>query len=444
MSTLSPRSLIRVSLTIRGRTIGSLSFGKSASPRGYTQRDVEFADDLAQRVAIAFDNYELLESVRAADRQKDEFLAMLAHELRNPLAAISYANALILRSAPDVQASFVDLADRQVQNLAHLIDGLLDVSRISQHKIQLRSEPFDGVPVLRRLCEVLRPSIEQKQHEVILDFQAESIPLYGDVTRFEQIVNNVLTNAVKYTPVGGRISLQASTCDGQVIIRVKDSGIGISSEMLPRIFDLFAQAEQGLDRSQGGLGIGLTIARKLTEIHGGTLTAASAGLGHGSEFIIRLPVSELSREDRETNQRDVSASTRKLRILVVDDNRDTVHVQSRFLAMLGHEVEVAHDGPAAIDAAEGFRPHVVLLDLGLPGMNGYEVAKALRENGFSTELLIAISGYGRPEDKWRCREMGFDHHFTKPVDQRALTALLDGVGGAPRSRGRSAGRTRRS
>jgi signal transduction histidine kinase/ActR/RegA family two-component response regulator len=420
---LGPRSLIRVSLTIRGRTIGSLSFGRSASSRRYAQRDAQFAEDLAQSVAIAFDNYELLESVRAADRQKDEFLAMLAHELRNPLAAISYANALILKSDPDAQAESVNLVDRQVQNLAHLIDGLLDVSRISQDKIQLRSEPFDGVSVLRRVCEVLRPLIEHKQHEIVVDIQGESIPLFGDVTRFEQIVTNVLSNAVKYTPEGGRISLQASTHEGQVVIRVKDSGIGISSEMLPRIFDLFAQAEQGLDRSQGGLGIGLTIARKLTEIQGGTLTAASAGVGHGSEFTIRLPLAEAVRE--EINNRDASASTRQLRILVVDDNRDTVEVQSRFLAMLGHEVKVAHDGPAAIAAAEELRPHVVLLDLGLPGMTGYEVAKALRGNGSAGQLLIAISGYGRPEDKQRCREVGFDHHFTKPVDQRALTALLD-------------------
>jgi PAS domain S-box-containing protein len=425
--TLNPRSVINVRLVIRDRVIGAICFVVSDSGRRYMPRDVGFAEDLARRVATAIDNSELLESVRAADRQKDEFLAMLAHELRNPLAAISYANALIPASDADSQPELLDLVNRQVRNLSHLIDGLLDVSRISRDKIKLQKEHFDGVVVLRRAAEVLRPLVEEKGHEFKMDIQAGSVSLFADVTRVEQILTNVLNNAIKYTPDGGRIWVTAFNQEKHFVIKVKDSGIGIPPETLPRIFDLFAQAEQGLDRSQGGLGIGLTIARKLAEIQGGTVTAASEGVGKGAEFTIRLPLSDGHLSHAEANNKRPSKANSKLRILVVDDNRDTVYVQSLFLSGLGHEVEAAYDGPTAVATAQTFRPQAILTDLGLPGMNGYEVAKTLRAQGFVNETLIAISGYGRPEDERRCREAGFNHHFVKPVDQHALTELLNRI-----------------
>jgi PAS domain S-box-containing protein len=428
LGNLGSRSLINVPLVIRNRTVGGLSFVISDSSRRYTDRDVAFAEDVARRVATALDNAELLESIRAADRRKDEFLAMLAHELRNPLAAIAYANELILPSDEEVRRELVDLVNRQLRNLSHLIDGLLDVSRITRDKIQLRKDHFDGVPLLRRVSEVLRPLAEEKRHEFIVDIQPESIPLFADVTRVEQILTNVLTNAIKYTPDGGRIGLIAFHRDGHAVIQVQDSGIGISREMLPRIFDLFAQAEQALDRSQGGLGIGLTIARRLTELHGGTLTATSTGIGQGAEFTIRLPLGESRAPEAGTKTEEVSKDRAKRRILVVDDNRDTVRTRSMFLSARGHEVARAYDGPAAVEAAERFRPQAIFLDLGLPGMTGYEVAGTLRAKGFTRELFIAISGYGRPEDQQRSREAGFDHHIVKPVDPHRLSELLESNG----------------
>ncbi|MCA9172451.1 MAG: GAF domain-containing sensor histidine kinase, partial [Planctomycetales bacterium] len=273
-----PKSMISVPMEIRGKTFGVITFAVHDVARRYNERDVGFAEDLAKRVAIAIDNAELLESLRTADQQKDEFLAMLAHELRNPLGAISYANKLLGNADQEARPELVDLIDRQVRNLARLIDGLLDVSRISRDKIELRREHFDGVVLLHRVANVIRPLVDEKSHKLVLDIRSETIPLYADVTRVEQILTNILANAIKYTQEGGRIALSAFTRDGHVEIHVTDNGIGISAEMLPRVFDLFSQAEQGLDRSQGGLGIGLTIARRLTEIQGGVLTADSRGL----------------------------------------------------------------------------------------------------------------------------------------------------------------------
>jgi PAS domain S-box-containing protein len=424
---LDVQSVVSVPLQIRSKVIGAITFVTSNASRRFSHRDVGFAEDLARRLAIAIDNSRLLESLRTADQQKNEFLAMLAHELRNPLGAIGYANKLIPTSAADTQAELVALVDRQVRNLAHLIDGLLDVSRITRDKIQLRKEYFDGVDLLRRVSDVVRPLIESKRHRFALDIQADSIPLYGDVTRVEQILTNVLSNAIKYTQEGGDVSLTASAADGHVNIRVKDTGIGISREMLPRVFDLFSQAEQGLDRSQGGLGIGLTIARKLTELQGGTLTANSAGIGKGAEFTIRLPLSSVNQDGPDPRNNDSRAAAATLRILVVDDDHDTVRTQSLFLSTMGHCVESAHDGPTAVTVAQTFRPHAILLDLGLPGMNGFEVAKALRSRGHAKETLIAISGYGRPEDKRRCDDAGFDYHFTKPIDPNELLRTLQNV-----------------
>jgi CheY-like chemotaxis protein len=259
-----------------------------------------------------------------------------------------------------------------------------------------------------------------------LDFELaeEPMPIYADPMRAEQTVVNLLTNAVKYTHDGGRISLRVYPEDQEVVIRIKDTGIGIAPEILPRVFDLFTQADQSLDRSQGGLGVGLAVTRRLVEMHGGTVAAHSEGVGHGSEFTLRLPLCDAVPPEDSTIPIRAERPATSLRILVVDDNRDTADTEALLLRAHGHQVEVAHDGPTALELAHQFRPHVFLLDLGLPGLNGYEVAVRLRKEGFANEPLIAISGYGQPDDRERCRQAGFDHHLVKPVENSALLALL--------------------
>jgi signal transduction histidine kinase/ActR/RegA family two-component response regulator len=424
---LEPRSILCVPLRIRERTVGAISFVASESGRRYTSTDVALAEDLAQRVATAVDNSELLESVRAADRQKDEFVAMLAHELRNPLAAINYANSAMQMGGPDSQAELVEMVNRQVRNLARLIDDLLDMSRISRDKVQLRKEQVDAGTIVRRAAAAARPLFEEKRHELVLEIEPQAMPLLADATRVEQMIANLLTNAAKYTPQGGRISVSASPRDREAVVKVKDTGIGIPAEILPRVFDLFAQADRSLDRSEGGLGIGLTVARKLAEMHGGTVTAASEGIGKGAEFTLRLPLSDLNVTAPDVRGEDRILARSKLRILVVDDNRDTAKSEAFLLARLGHEVEVAYDGVMALEVAAAFLPDAILLDIGLPRIDGYEVARRLRAQGFASEALIAVSGYGRPEDEQRSREVGFNRHLVKPVDHQMLVSVLDAI-----------------
>ena len=424
---LAPRSLICVPLRIRERTVGAVSFWASKSRRAYTLADVALAEELARRVATAVDNSELLGSVRAADRQKDEFLAMLAHELRNPLAAINYANSLMNEGVGESQGELIEMVSRQVRNLARMIDDLLDVSRISRTKIQLRKEPVDAGTLVRRVAAAARPLFEEKKHELALDISEQAMPLFADPVRIEQVVTNLLTNAAKYTPAGGKVSVKAHSADSEVVIKIKDTGIGIPAGILPRVFDLFAQADRSLDRSEGGLGIGLTVARKLAEMHGGTVAAASEGTGKGAEFTLRLPLGERGLAADPVASAQPAVSRSRLKILVVDDNPDTARSEALLLAKLGHEVEVAHDGVQALEVAAELRPDAIFLDIGLPRLDGYEVARRLRAAGLGSELLIAVSGYGRPEDEERSREAGFDRHLVKPVDYQVLISLLDRV-----------------
>lgn len=421
---LNPSSVICAPLLIRDRVIGAMTFAACGSSHRYDRNDVTFAEDLAGRVAVAIDNSHLFHSVKQADRQKDEFLAMLAHELRNPLAAIQYATVLAQLPSAEPKQEMFEIIDRQVKNLSHLIDDLLDVSRVSQDKIQLKREFVDASTVVMHAAAVVRPLIEQRKHALVTDIAKEAMPLYADATRTEQIVANLLTNAAKYTPDGGQISLRAYPENGFVVIKVKDTGVGLPAEMLPRVFDLFTQVERTLDRSEGGLGIGLTIVRRLVEMHGGTVSAASEGLDRGSEFTVRLPMCD-ARDFRPIGGDEVLPLRRKpLRIAVVDDNHDTADSAARWLKLSGNDVRVAYDGFAALATIREFRPQVVLLDIGLPGMNGYEVAQTLRKEGFVTEILIAISGYGQAEDRKRSQEAGFNHHLVKPVDHKALESLL--------------------
>jgi PAS domain S-box-containing protein len=372
-----------------------------------------------------------IEALEHAERQMNEFLAMLGHELRNPLAPIR--NAVAMMQTRELSESNLrwasDVIDRQVTHLARLVDDLLDVSRITSGKITLRKEPLALTPLVAATAEASRPLIEERKHAFETALPAEPLLVAGDPTRLSQILLNLLNNAAKYTPEGGHIRLAVETGEGgrEAVIRVQDTGIGIPVDLLPKVFDLFAQGERALDRTEGGLGIGLTLVRQLVQMHGGSVEVHSAGPGRGSEFIVRLPllaVQPSADAPSVQNQENASRSGSR-RVLVVDDNRDAVESMALLLEVWGHEVRTAYDGPAALALAAEYRPDVVLLDIGLPGMNGYEVAQRLRElPGLEKALLVAVTGYGQESDRQRARKAGFDRHLVKPVDPGALQNLL--------------------
>ncbi|HSK76004.1 MAG TPA: ATP-binding protein [Thermoanaerobaculia bacterium] len=372
------------------------------------------------------------ERLAEADRRKDEFLAMLAHELRNPLAPIR--NGLYLMASPGASPAALERAremmERQVQHLVRLVDDLLDISRITRGKVQLHKEPVDVVLLVRRAGEAVRPQMEAKGHLFEVTEPTEPVVLEADPTRLDQILANLLNNAVKFTDPGGSIELSARVVGGEVLISVRDTGIGIEPELLSQIFEPFLQGNQSLDRSQGGLGIGLTLARTLVEMHGGVLTARSEGPGRGSELIVCLPAPGVGERRREMTQdsRATGEGRPGRRVLVVDDNLDSAETIALMAQLWGHDVRTAHDGQAALTTAADYRPEVVLLDIGLPGMDGFEVAKRLREQEWMAGvMLVAMTGYGQEEDRRRSREAGFDHHMVKPIDPGALEALLAGA-----------------
>jgi PAS domain S-box-containing protein len=386
------------------------------------------------------------ETLREADRRKDEFLAMLAHELRNPLSAIGSAVALLRAKGP-ADPDLVwghDVIDRQTAHLTRLIDDLLDVSRITRGKVQLRRQPLDLRDVIGRAVEGVRPFIDSKRHELTLALPDSPLPADADPARLEQVVGNLLANATKYTDEEGRITLSAGREGGEAVIRVRDSGVGIPADQLPHIFGLFAQVDTSLDRSQGGLGIGLTLVRSLVELHGGSVAAASDGPGQGSEFTVRLPLLAGLLESRAGapggGETATAGEAVSLRILVIDDNTDSARGMGRLLKIQGHDVRTAYDGLSAMEAAYEFCPEVVLLDIGLPGMNGYQVARALRrDDRTSAATLIAVTGYGQEQDRSRSREAGFDHHLIKPIDFERLRSLLVGPAGTPARSGQPQG-----
>ncbi|EDY19440.1 integral membrane sensor hybrid histidine kinase [Chthoniobacter flavus Ellin428] len=368
------------------------------------------------------------EALRHADRRKDEFLAMLGHELRNPLSAI--ANAVRLWNVAGDDHSAVELAhgviERQTDNLSRLVDDLLDVARITEGKIELRKRPVDVNESIHRVVEALRPAIDQQRHELQLLLENDAkIWVDADPTRVEQIISNLLTNAIKYTRKGGEIRIEARREGHEAVISVNDTGIGIAPRMLPQIFDLFTQGDHSLDRPTGGLGIGLSLCRRLVELHGGTITAFSEGVGRGSTFTVHLPTISAPESTMlpETTAQPVPPG-RQRRIMLVDDNQDTVHSLARLLTLRGHVVATAFDGVAALKLAQEFQPDFLLLDLGLPGLDGYELARRLRAQGFIRTPIVAISGYAQEGDRIRSREAGFNYHFAKPVDFEALAELI--------------------
>jgi PAS domain S-box-containing protein len=366
------------------------------------------------------------------NRRKDEFLAMLAHELRNPLAPIRNALYLMKRGAVD-ESSAVEvrsMMERQVEHLARLIDDLMDVSRISTGKVELRVEEVDLSSVIARAIDVCRPLIEQRGHRLMVEPPAAPIRLRADPTRLEQVLENLLTNAAKYSDPGGRIDLSAGLEGTTAVVRLRDTGIGIAAEKLPHIFDLFVQAERRLDRSQGGLGIGLSLVKSLVEMHGGRVSAASEGLGRGSEFVVHLPA--LPRTFANVPKAPIgvpsppSPELPSRRILVVDDNEDSARSMGLLLKrMWGQVVEVAHDGEEALEKVAAFGPDLILLDLGLPGLSGYDVAERLQGRPEAEGvMLVAMTGWGNEEDVRRSRESGFTHHLVKPVDLDVLRDLI--------------------
>ena len=372
-----------------------------------------------------------LESLRraaeGANRAKDEFLAMLGHELRNPLSPIVTALQLMKLRGDGAERERT-VIERQVAHLTRLVDDLLDVSRIARGKVELKVDLVEIAEVVVKAIEMASPLLEQRAHALELDVPRRGLAVTGDATRLAQVVSNLLTNAAKYTPAGGRIAIVAVRNGDAVELRVRDNGIGISPDVMGYVFDLFVQERQGLDRAHGGLGLGLTIVRNLVQLHGGTVSAESGGMGKGSEFIVRLPLADAQRSPSagyESAPRLGLAAVAGRRVLIVDDNDDSAAMLAEALRLQGHDVRVAHDGPAALAVSETFQPHVAILDIGLPVMDGYELAARLRQQpGLESLRLLALTGYGQESDSERSRAAGFHEHLVKPLDLRQLDRLL--------------------
>ena len=397
--------------------------------------------DITERSRLQRLTEEQAAALADLDRRKDEFLAMLSHELRNPLAPILNA-ALLLRlhsnrnrlqgiENPVLQQS-ATIIERQVGQLTRIVDELLEVSRITTGRIQLHQERIAVGVVVEHAVATVRSLIDQRKHELTVSLPTQAIWVHADAARLEQVVVNLLTNAAKYTDQGGHIWLTVQQEGEEAVLRVRDTGVGIAPEILPRIFDLFTQAERSLDRSQGGLGIGLALVQRLVEMHGGTV-AASSVLGQGSEFVVRLPVVSPPQPQTSSPPTETARPTGpSLRVLVVDDNVDTVTTLALLVKESGHEVRTAYDGSTVLEAALDYRPDVVLLDIGLPGLNGFEVAKRLRQQpALQNVVLVAMTGYGQESDRQRSKEAGFDHHLVKPGDFGKVLQILATVSESP-------------
>ena len=364
------------------------------------------------------------QALRDADRRKDEFLATLSHELRNPLAPIRTAVELMrIAGDPAIVEKARATTERQLQQLVRITDDLLDVARIAQNKIEVRMERVDLRTVLQSAVEATRPAIDAQEHTLCMNLPGAPLWADGDAARLAQAFSNLLNNAAKYTDRGGRIDVTARTVDEHVIVSVADTGIGIPSELMPRIFDMYAQGRNHRDRTQGGLGIGLTLARRLIELHGGRIEAASDGAGRGSRFAVTLqcaPADDRPQPERVREQPPIAIA----RVLVAEDNPDAAEMMRLMLSIKGHDVRVAGDGVQAVELARTFVPHIAFLDIGMPRMDGYEAARLIREELGRQVMLVALTGWGQDEDKRRSRASGFDHHVTKPPEPEMLDRLI--------------------
>jgi signal transduction histidine kinase/ActR/RegA family two-component response regulator len=431
-SDLPFRAWVVIPLVVAGRGAGAVSFS-FVEERRFRDDDRELLAAMAGQASLALERARLYEALQStaqqlttANRRKDEFLAMLGHELRNPLAPIATALDVMEIKDPDVMQDERGVIRRQVDHLSRLIGDLLDVSRITRGKVQLIREVLELGAVLATAIETASPMLERRMQRLAVDVPRNGVLVDADPTRLAQVFHNLLLNAAKYSEPRSQITVRAQAGDGRIVVEVVDQGIGISPDLLPRLFDLFVQGERTIDRSLGGLGIGLTIARSLCELHGGTIAAASPGAGHGSTFTVTLPCAARAEPRPPAPAGPPAAMSRTgRRVLVVDDNVDAAQMLHELLARLGHEAAVAHDGVAALAVAGAFQPDVAMLDIGLPVMDGYELARRLRaQRGASALRLIAVTGYGQDADRMRAQAAGFDHHLIKPITVDTLVALL--------------------
>ncbi|HEY7943750.1 MAG TPA: ATP-binding protein [Casimicrobiaceae bacterium] len=381
--------------------------------------------ELLGAVNVLFD----ITDLKRTESAKDEFLAMLAHELRNPLAPIRNAvHILHLKSPPTPEVTqMLDVIDRQMNHMTRLIDDLLDVSRISRGKVDLRKARLSLTEAVNAALETSRPVLAESGQAFVVAMPDSPIYVDADLTRLAQVISNLLHNAAKYTDATGRIWLTIAQEGGDAVISVRDTGVGIAPDVLPRIFDMFMQADRSIDRARGGLGVGLTVARRLVELHGGSISAGSDGLGKGSTFTVRIPVSaaQATSGPEASLRSGVKNTLASHRILVADDNRDAAESLAALLRMVGHDVRIAYDGVEAVGLADEYHPDTIVLDIGMPKMNGYEVAQKMRAKTWGKDaMIIALSGWGQEDDKRRSHEVGIDHHLVKPLEPASLLELL--------------------
>ncbi len=425
-------AVLAVPLQVKGEIIGAISTAHSEI-RTFSKAEIDLLQAFGDQAALAMRNVQLFTreqaaraEAEAANRAKDEFLALLAHELRNPLAPIVTAAALIRR--PGATAAAVEksasIVERQAKNLGRLLDDLLDVSRITRGRIELRQETVSLADAVCKALETMRPLVDERRQTVSLILPPAPLYVEADPMRLEQIVVNVLNNAAKYTPPEGRISVTAYEDGGHAVLRVLDTGMGISAEMLPRIFEPFTQGDQSLAHTSGGLGVGLTLVRRLVELHGGRVWAESEGPGLGSTFTIRLPLSLTPVQPAAAAVASAPARWPAAAVLLIEDNADARQTLRTLLEHEGHRVEEAANGASGLVRAEVTRPDIVLIDIGLPGIDGYEVARRIRSERGTAPILVAISGYGQADDRRRSLEAGFDAHLTKPVSADHLSDVL--------------------
>ena len=428
---LGLRSYMAVPLTLGGETFAVLTFATSESGRIFSRAELSVAEDLARRASVSIENARLYQALRDEDRRKTEFIAVLAHELRNPLAPLRSGLEVMRTSGGDHQSvEHVRLImERQVEHLVRLVDDLLDVSRISSGAIELRRERVTMAAVVEEAIETCEPILKAQGDELTVTLPDRQIYLDGDRTRLAQALCNLVNNAVKYSEPGSRIWLQAKQEGNCAVIRVRDSGVGIPPETLSQVFDLFMQGDKSLEKLRSGLGVGLTIVRQLVEMHGGSVEAHSEGLGKGSEFVVRLPIVPPPANEAGSEQHDQSFRPAiNRRVLVVDDNADAAATMEMLLAKMGNDVRTAHDGKQAIEAAAAFRPDLILMDIGMPHLNGYEACRRIREMPWGQKLtIIALTGWGHAGDKERSKLAGFDGHLVKPIGGEALEGLLANV-----------------
>jgi CheY-like chemotaxis protein/anti-sigma regulatory factor (Ser/Thr protein kinase) len=414
-------------LGARGRRLGALVIAHAPPQTHFMPAELALGEEVAGRLGIALDNALLYREIRDNDRRKDEFLAMLAHELRSPLAPIRNAIEVLGFAGSEAERWpwARDIIDRQSRHLVRLVDDLLDVSRITSGKIQLKSEAVDVAAVLGAAVETSRPQVDERHHQLTVRAPATPLQVQGDFTRVAQVLANLLNNAAKYTPPGGQITVAASAEGAAAVFRVTDNGMGIPEPMLEGVFELFTQLDDSLDRAQGGLGIGLALVKRLVEAQGGRVEAASAGRNLGSQFTVYLPLAEQPTQSAAPAALTVRAP--RHRVLIVEDHADSAQTIETLIALDGHEVRNVRDGPAALELVEKFRPDVLLVDIGLPGMDGFEVARRLRASEVTRmSLIVAVTGYGQDRDRSRAIEAGFDHHLVKPVNVPTLLTLLRG------------------